>query len=417
MTYIEFFDKVSSENISACLTYVPDRVIYIGDNSKLMKKHIANYDRVFKDRGYSIEFSCKAVSKSNLGNAVEILSELVNTYDDCVFDITGGDEILNLALGIVYAQNADKNIQIHRFNLRNNVLYDCDKDGNTVYKDAPRLTVEENVRIYGGDIVYGGVREEQTYLWELSDEFVNDVNLIWSLCRGDSRLWNTQIGVFEAAEAVGSVSEDGLTTIAEVTLLNAYLYKRKASYKLIKGIVAYLSKHGLMKAYEDRGKLVITYKNSQVKRCLTKAGQALEMKVYTIAKGLLADDGAPIYNDAMNGVVIDWDGEFHDEETERVYDTENEIDILLMHDVVPVFISCKNGAVSSDELYKVNTVAERFGGKYAKKVLFTASISFLGEAGDYLRQRAVDMNIRLIENVQDLNDSELASRIKSLWKN
>ena len=32
MTYIEFFDKIASENISACLTYTPDRVIYIGDN-------------------------------------------------------------------------------------------------------------------------------------------------------------------------------------------------------------------------------------------------------------------------------------------------------------------------------------------------------------------------------------------------
>ena len=38
----EFFDKIASENISACLTYTPDRVIYIGDNTKLMKKHQAN---------------------------------------------------------------------------------------------------------------------------------------------------------------------------------------------------------------------------------------------------------------------------------------------------------------------------------------------------------------------------------------
>ena len=34
MTYIEFFDKIASENICACLTYVPDRVVYIGDSVK-----------------------------------------------------------------------------------------------------------------------------------------------------------------------------------------------------------------------------------------------------------------------------------------------------------------------------------------------------------------------------------------------
>ena len=72
MTYIEFFDKIASENISACLTYAPDRVIYIGDNSKLMKKHIAYYERVFKDRGYEIEFLFRTISKGNMDNAVEL---------------------------------------------------------------------------------------------------------------------------------------------------------------------------------------------------------------------------------------------------------------------------------------------------------------------------------------------------------
>ena len=82
MTYIEFFDKIASENIGACLTYTPDRIIYIGDNSKIMKKHIANYEKVFKARGNNIEFMFRTVSKSNLDNAIELLSEIVESYND-----------------------------------------------------------------------------------------------------------------------------------------------------------------------------------------------------------------------------------------------------------------------------------------------------------------------------------------------
>ena len=41
MTYIEFFDKNAVENISACLISTPDRVIFLGDNAKIMKKYIA----------------------------------------------------------------------------------------------------------------------------------------------------------------------------------------------------------------------------------------------------------------------------------------------------------------------------------------------------------------------------------------
>jgi len=143
----------------------------------------------------------------------------------------------------------------------------------------------------------------------------------------------------------------------------------------------------------------------------------MEKKVFITAKDVLDKDGLPVYDDALNGVVIDWDGEFHDETVEEFYDTENEIDVLLMHDIVPVFISCKNGIVTSDELYKLDTVAERFGGQYSKKVLIATSVDCLGEAGKYLRQRAKDMNIRLIENIQDIDDAELTRKIRSLWSN
>lgn len=179
-----------------------------------------------------------------------------------------------------------------------------------------------------------------------------------------------------------------------------------------------LLKNGLLTYFEDDETTVtISYKNEQVKKCLTKAGQALEMKIYTTAKALLDKDGVPVYDDALNGVVIDWDGELHDETVEEIYDTENEIDIMLMHDIVPVFISCKNGIVTADELYKLNTVAERFGGQYSKKVLVATSISAFGDQGMYLRQRAKDMNIKLIEGVQTLDDAELEKKLKNIWNN
>ena len=163
--------------------------------------------------------------------------------------------------------------------------------------------------------------------------------------------------------------------------------------------------------------IIFLNKNKQVKKCLTKAGQALEMKIYVTAKNLTDSDGNLLYNDVVNGVVIDWDGKFHDEKTQDVYDTENEIDILLMHDIVPVFISCKNGIVTADELYKLNTVAERFGGEYSKKVLVATSLNKMGEAGKYLRQRADDMKIKIIEDIQSLEDEELERKLKNLWLN
>lgn len=79
--------------------------------------------------------------------------------------------------------------------------------------------------------MYGAIGEGKTYRWDLTPEFVKDVERIWSVRRGNVRLWNAQIGVFEAAEEVG------LTTTAAIPAVDSYLSRRKASYKIINGIV------------------------------------------------------------------------------------------------------------------------------------------------------------------------------------
>ena len=66
---------------------------------------------------------------------------------------------------------------------------------------------------------------------------------------------------------------------------------------------------------------------------------------------------------------IDWDGVI---EAGGNRDVLNEIDVMSIRNNRPTFISCKIGNVDQMALYELETVANRFGGKYAKKVLATA---------------------------------------------
>ena len=124
-------------------------------------------------------------------------------------------------------------------------------------------------------------------------------------------------------------------------------------------------------------------------------------------------DGAPLYHDIRVGVVIDWDG---DEEGDAIR-TVNEIDVMAMKGAIPVFISCKNGDFDMEELYKLSTVADRFGGKLVKKVLVSTELDKLGGKADYLRARMEDMKIRRLENIDELSMAELDRQLKSLWSN
>ena len=71
-------------------------------------------------------------------------------------------------------------------------------------------------------------------------------------------------------------------------------------------------------------------------------------------------------DDCRVGVHLDWDGVIYNHSGK---DTLNEVDVLSLHGVIPTFISCKNGSVNQMALYELETVAERFGGKYAKKAI------------------------------------------------
>ena len=61
---------------------------------------------------------------------------------------------------------------------------------------------------------------------------------------------------------------------------------------------------------------------------------------------------------------------------------------------IPTFISCKSGRMEAHQtlyaLYELDTVAKRFGGKYAKKVLVSAKA-----LGEVYMERAAEMNIEV----------------------
>lgn len=416
MTCIEFFEKDASENICTCLTKAPDRMILIGDRMKQMQKHAERYKKILADRGLEVEFICRTVNKNSMQNIIDSLSQIIETYEDCVFDLTGGEDLYLVAMGIVFERYKDKWIQMHRFNIRNGTIIDCDQDGHTIIEnESVNLSIEENIRIYGGDIVYEHVRENSTMDWDMTDEFKKDIDAMWDICKEDVRLWNTQIGVFAAAEEIRDQTYDNLTTAASVPYIIDILDRSNGKHVTIWRILNGLLNAGLITAIEcDSDNFMVTYKNEQIKHCLTKAGQALEMKMYKAALEASEKNGSLTYNDVMTGVYIDWDGDIHTEQNE--YDTENEIDVMMMHGFVPVFVSCKNGYIDIDELYKLNAVADKFGGKYAKKVLIATALGN-NDFSEYLRQRAKDMSIRLVEGIQDMDDTELNRMVRSFWIN
>lgn len=413
MTIIEFFDDNSIDNIVSALLCAPDKVIFIGDNGRKMQRSIERYKSVTDGRGLKIEYSYKKVGRNNLGNIVELLSGIVEQENDCIFDLDGGEDLFLVAIGMV-AQKYSGKVKMHRFNVRNGVLADCDADGNTCLASKAEISIEENVKIYGGKIVYADEKENATYRWSFDDEFICDIENMWAICRVDAGLWNAQIGSLAQINKL-FCRKDSLEVEGNYEIAKRVLIESGVNFVFTSGLLKRLERVGLIRRLDfDSDSFSFAFKNESVKRCLTKAGQILELYIAAEAMKLKNPDDTPVYNDVMTGVFIDWDGNIGDS---NEIDVENEVDVILMKGLIPVFISCKNGVVEIDELYKLSTVAERFGGKYAKKVLIASELDKLGVKADYIRARAADMGIRVLENVDEMSETALCKSLKSLWSN
>ncbi len=411
MTIIEFYDKNAIENIASALLCNPDKVIFIGDNHKKMQKSIDIYSKILEENDIHTELAYKSVSKNRLQDIIDVLMETVSENEGCVFDLTGGEDLYLVAVGIVMEKFGGE-IECHRFNFKNNTLIDCDADGNICNTRSFDISVEDAIRMSGGVIVTDTAKAVYTEGWCFNSELIEDIGHMWDICRKNTRLWNSHIGCLRKICEMFDMP-DYLTVCFDRRKAEAELRKCGIRYVCVPWIMTELEKYGLIRSLEMDESVSFFFKNEQIKRCLTVSGQVLELAIASKMLSLRDRDGKALYHDVMVGAVIDWDGNDRSEEIRTV----NEIDVVAMKGAIPIFISCKNGDFDANELYKLETVTDRFGGEYAKKILVSTELDKLGVKSEYLRARMHDMGIRSIENVDEDSDAELERILRSLWCN
>lgn len=401
MTLVEIFDRTPVENIISTLAVKPDRVIFVGPDSRKAKRAIPAYQQILNNRGIRAEMTVRSVAKNDLEGILDSLNEIFSDPDEknFIIDISGGDEGSLVAVGMVLGGNAKpkgKRICAFRINpiSRHAILFElkhtdsgisvertiCDFSvGTQVY-----LTVEEDIILHGGKVLDRGLK------FKRGDAVEADIDTMWKHCWTRCRNWNVEIGRISAA--ISRYSDDN-----ELYIISDDAFK-KGRNQVDKALFNLFIDEGLILPVKKNGDLTtFRFKNRIVKECLTKAGSLLEYYTYKTALAVKRDN-MYLYDDAEVGVVICWDDD--------VEGTRNEIDCMATSGVIPVFISCKNGNVETDELYKLSAVADRFGHEYAKTAL--ASTLFFDEddpsydgdmAANNLKNRADDMGIRLLSKL------------------
>lgn len=398
MTVIECFTDSHIDNISACLRLQPEKVIMVGCASQ-MQIPVERYQHFLQNRGQHTQILLSDTEGKDFPEICHVLYRLALQEEDCVIDLTGGDERIIMAVGAVMANLSSQqrqHIQIQKYDHQAEVLLDCMNENAPIPSKMPTLTVEELITLHGGSL-YPKATELP------ADCNHKDVDQLWHLVTVDPKSWNRSITLLNEFE---SRSDSKMQIFVPLYYLRHSIKDFEAKTLLIRELLDKLHRWGVIINQSDDHALNYTYRSPLLRYCTLKAGNVLEVKTLLAGRAAL-EQGKPFFQNCAMSVSIDWDGVIHGF-ADRVVDTRNEIDVILMHGTTPLFISCKNGNVGEEELYKLSTVADRFGGPHVRKMLIATELDSKNLVAN--QQRAWDMDIVLIPNAADLSQEELQRR-------
>ena len=380
---IEFFDSEPLENLITCLNFKMDKVIFFGHSDTMTDDRVKDTRRALKNICNITNVEFITVSQKSLYKVLELLEKEIRAEmksgNKCFFDLSGGEDLVLVAMGMLATQYK---VPLHKFALPENELYlltkwdEVPRIDEVVERRDLQLTLDDIIGLHGGVINY---RQQKDVKSNLQDkEFTEAVKVMWEIANDSQKKWNGLSSVFKECT---KYEDDTQRVRVSVKALKQVL-KRIPDIISVKEFGNYLNRLGnagiLEKVSVDEEMIKFSYKTPLIRDCLLDAGCLLELHTYYERM----ESGR--YSDCRVGVHIDWDGEING----REIDVENEIDVMLLEGVVPVFISCKNGRVNQMALYELDAVANRFGGKYVRKELAATQEITPG----YLK-RAEEMNI------------------------
>ena len=308
----------------------------------------------------------------------EVQAEVVRG-NQVFFDLTGGESLTLVAFGLL---SQEMNAPMHVFDIKKDEMREFG------YEDVPalsevaeyrpiRLNLDSFISLYGGTINYR-MQKEFKNVW--GDEDVRDVEEMWKLSRKYSARWVHYSAFLRKIEPDYNLEAEFEEQFFKG---EAQKNRRLGGIREFQRFLTECRELGFLKnVSRSQGRWHFAYKNQEIQSYFWDGGSILEMYAFLQAS---KNEGVEV---CRVGVHIDWDGVLHAGAGEDVL---NEMDIMSINHNLPTFISCKIGNVDQMSLYELETVASRFGGKYARKVLITAKEL----SGGHLR-RASEMNIEVI---------------------
>lgn len=389
---IELFDTEQIFNYIATLVYKPEKVYFVGDGEIMGGNCRRKAEKLARMKNINAEFLYRFVNPDNFPllrkKIAEIIEDEKKLGNECVIDVTGGRDLALVAAGYLMSLGTqviryDPKAKVFR-NLSSGETHDADINlscdeiitvaGGTVYSNTHKLGFSEDEWVI--------IRKIIKLYFEKRDVWTKFVKYLQRISKKDGEKVGERLWI----EAPATFTVDGKTFSANADIMSA-LEKTGAIADF------YFSK--------NENKVEFRYKTSEIANLLVNEGVWLELIIYFTVRN------SEEFTHSDTGVKFIWDipengnsvSSLLSENTPR-----NEVDVMAVRGIRPLFISCKTRAPINEDLNELYAIREHFGGELACAALATTKRV---ETDSPIYERARAMGIEIIhENDLDFGNAK-----------
>lgn len=387
-TLVELYDsKNIIDNILASYIFRPEHVVFLSDGRSKSMTGIKELQKALTLRFPGMAFSCELLRNSK--QVPEVCGRLMALYPDPVFDLTGGQDPVSFAVAQFCHQRFRPCICI---DWREKEIL-CSEAAQEYRRQffMPQLTIDDILQANGAMVCrkMHQTPDKRRYdaLLTFFEETLRRPKEWLSFCR---YLQQTAAQAQRDGHPL-TIQGNGVITDRGGRMIQCHPDFANLAYQL-----GFLTQLEMKKT-----KVSLTFADETSLRYLTSQGTWLELYVYITAKK------SGRFHDCQMSVVIDWDGVFQKRDN-----VINEIDVILMRGIRPVFISCKTSVPTAENLNEIELYAKKLGGSQAVAMLVTTT-SVQKEA-PIVFHRAQELDVLLVEREQLLEPKGLTRILESI---
>lgn len=382
-TLIELYDTSPIRNVLATVMFRPQEMILICPpevaEDPNQKRSLRDF---FAYLNCPVKLTLIPVTLLDAGKTERVLREVLESHQDCAIDISGGTDAALFAAGV-----ASGDTPVFTYSTRKDTFFEIK---NAPFARSLPNTVHLDVRsclmMAGGTLLPG--REDNAGLAEMSDR-IDRLFRVYSAFRPQ---WNRQISYIQKISS------------AEPGVLEAGgQLREKAGNKNVDAdgeFFGALEEAGLILNLQHTDESVsFRFPDERVRFWLRDVGAVLELQVFR------ACHAAGCFDDVVLSAVVNWQSGKINRDS-----VTNEIDVMAVQGIQPVFISCKTSEVHTDALNELAILRDRFGGKFARAILVTSGVT--GKTREPVRRRADKLSIELVE-WEDMSLESLINRLRN----